>query len=359
MSTSFHKRQPPAGSRPGTMIIPEGSPAPRIHVFDYDDASCSESDIDDPEALRALLNSPRKTWVNVQGFGDEAKLRAVGELFALRPLTLEDATNVPQRAKSEAGPDYHVNVVRAPLYGADGALELPQVCMILGKSWLLTLQDRPFGFFEPVRARLRDGAGRPIRQLGPDYLLYALTRTLIDRYFPVVESLATELEEIEDAIDDDAAPELLTRLHQIRRNLVAIRRIGWPQREALREVVHDDSPFVTPGVQEFLRHSEQQITQIMEAVDSARDTATGLAEIHMAAVAQKTNDVMKVLTLVGSIFIPLTFVAGIYGMNFDNMPELHGRNAYPITLGAMVAMAAGMVVWFRRKGWLGTRKKER
>jgi magnesium transporter len=353
---TFHKRQPPAGSRPGTLIIPAGSPPPLIHVFDYDASGCSEAVIDDPQALRAFLASPRNTWVNVQGFGDEAKLRALGEVFGLKPLTLEDATNVPQRAKSEPGAEHHIAIARAPLQGDDGELALPQVCMILGRNWLLTLQDRHFGFFEPVRVRLREGVGRPIRQHGPDYLLYALTRTLVDRYYPVVEALATELEEIEDAIDEDPGPEVLTRLHTIRRKLVLIRRIGWPQREALRSLVHDDSPFVSEGVQEFLRHSEQQITQIMEAVDSARDTATGLSEIHMATTAQKTNEVMKVLTLMASIFIPLTFVAGIYGMNFENMPELRSRYAYPIALGAMGAIAVAMVAWFRHKGWFGRRR---
>jgi magnesium transporter len=354
---SFHKRQPPAGSRPGTLSIPPGSPPPLIHVFDYDAHGCSEADVDDPEELRAYLASPRNTWVNVQGFGDEAKLRALAQVFSLRPLTLEDATNVPQRAKSEPGADYHIAIARAPHYAENGLLELPQVCMILGRNWLLTLQDRRFGFFDPVRVRLREGAGRPIRQNGPDYLLYALTRTLIDRYFPVVETLATELEEIEDAIEANEGTEPLTRLHQIRRQLVLIRRIGWPQREALRALVQDDSPFVTQAVQDFLRHSESQITQVMEAVDSARDTAMGLSEIHMATTAQRTNEVMKVLTLMASIFIPLTFVAGIYGMNFDHMPELHSRHAYPIALGAMAVMAAGMVAWFRHKGWLGSRRR--
>jgi len=352
---TFRKRTPPAGSRPGTLSIPKGSPPPRIHVFDYRADSVRESVIEDPAEIAPYLASENKTWVDVQGFGDEEKLRRLGDLFRFHPLTLESAVNVPQRASNEVGTEHQLIIARAPLLSEEGRIEVPQVCMILGPNFLLTLQDRYFGFFDAVRNRLRDGVGRPIRVFGPDYLTYALLDALVDHYFPIVEHLATELEDLEDEINEDPSQTVLARLHQIRRQLVIIRRIGWPQREALRSILRDPSPFVSPETQVFLRSVEQHITQIMEAVDSSRDMTTGLVDIYLSNLSQRTNEVMKVLTLMASIFIPLTFIAGIYGMNFENMPELRSPLGYPLALGAMVSVAAGMILFFRRKGWLGSR----
>jgi magnesium transporter len=351
---TFRKRLPPVGARVGTLAIPEDAPPPRIHVFDYGPHACHESDIEDPEDLRAFIESDHQTWVDIQGFGDAAKLLRIGELFGLHPLTLEDATNVPQRAKSEIFEKYQLIIGRAPQQSEAGRIETPQVCMIVGPNFLLTFQDRYFGFFDPVRERLRQGEGRPIRSLGPGYLAYALLDTLIDHYFPMVEELATQLEELEEDENQGSGTPTLSRLHQIRRKLVVIRRVGWPQREALRGLARDDSPFVGEEVQRYLRNTEEHAVQIMEAVDSCRETTQGLVDIYMSNLSQRTNDVMKVLTLMASIFIPLTFIAGIYGMNFENMPELQQRYGYPFALFTMVAVAIGMLAYFRRKGWLGS-----
>lgn len=345
---------PPVGARPGTLSIPAGSPPPRIHVFDYDADSCREASIENPEELATYLESSKKTWVDVQGFGDEAKLRRLGELFGFHLLTLEGAVNVPQRASNDVGSTHQQIIARAPILTESGRIEVPQVCMILGPNYLLTLQDRHFGFFDPVRSRLRDGPGRPIRRLGPDYLAYALLDVLVDHYFPIVEQLATELEDLEEEINDDPSREALARLHEIRRKLVVIRRVGWPQREALRNIIHEDSPFISEDTRVFLRHVEQHAIQIMEAVDSSRETTNGLVDIYLSNVSQRTNEVMKMLTLMASIFIPLTFIAGIYGMNFQFMPELNSPRGYPLALGVMGTVAVGMLLFFRRKGWLGS-----
>jgi len=355
---TFRKRMPPVGARPGTLAIPEGSPPPRIHVFDYGPDVCDESAIDEPRELAPYLDSEHQTWVDVQGFGDEAKLRRLGEVFGFHLLTLESAVNVPQRAGNDVGPAHQLIIARAPLLGEDGRIEVPQVCMILGPNYLLTLQDRYFGFFDAVRTRLRQGIG-PMRTLGPDYLTYALLDTLIDHYFPIVEHLATELEELEEEIDHEPSPAMLSRLHEIRRQLVVIRRVGWPQREAIRSIIHDASPFISPEVQPFLRNTEQHVTQIMEAVDSSREMTSGLVDVYLSSLGQRTNEVMKVLTLMASIFIPLTFIAGIYGMNFEFMPELHHRLGYPLAIAMMLVVAGGMLVYFRRKGWLGSRKEDK
>lgn len=356
---TFRKRMPPAGARPGTLSIPAGSPPPRIHVFDYDADTCRESAIENPEELAPYLESSHKTWVDVQGFGDEAKLRRLGELFDFHPLTLESAVNVPQRAANEVGPDHQKIIGRAPILSESGRIEVPQVCMILGSNYLLSLQDRHFGFFDPVRNRLRAGPGRPIRRLGPDYLAYALLDALVDHYFPIVEHLASELEDLEEEINDDPSQSALTRLHEIRRQLVVIRRVGWPQREALRSVLIEPSSFISSDTQVFLRNTEQHIVQIMEAVDSSREMTNGLVDIYLSNLSQRTNEVMKVLTLMASIFIPLTFIAGIYGMNFEFMPELQTPLGYPTALAVMVTVAVGMIFFFWRKGWIGSRRDRR
>ena len=355
---TFHKRLPPPGSRPGTLVVPPGSPPPRIHVFDYRGDLCREQDIENPEQLREYLESDRFTWIDVQGFGDETKLWELAAVCDLHPLTLEDATNAPQRARSELRDDQHLIVARVPLATAEGGLEVPQVFMILTRSWLMTFQDRYFGFFDPIRERLRHGVGRPMRQHGPDYLAYALLDALVDRYFPIVEELAAQQENLEEQVNEDPAPAVLTELHSIRRKLVLIRRIGWPQREALRSMLVEHDSFVTDEVKLFLRSTEQHMAQIMEAVDSTKDATSGMVEVYLSSISQRTNEIMKVLTLMASIFIPLTFVAGIYGMNFESMPELHSRWGYPAVLLIMATTAAGMLFYFRRRGWIGGGKRD-
>ena len=351
---TFQKRLPPVGSRPGTLAIPEGSPPPVIHMFDYRGERCAEREIHDPQDLRAYLASPDTTWVDVAGFGDEAVLRAIGDLFELHPLALEDATTGPQRARHEITPDHQLIIARCPILGEEGGVEVPQVCIILRRNTILTLQDRRHGFFEPVRRRLREGIG-PIRDGGPDYLASALLDTLVDRYFPIVEQLASELEDLEDRVSGEPEPEVQVHLHHVRRQLVVIRRSGWPQRETLRSLAQEPSPFIGEEARAYLRSTEQHITQIMEAVDSSREMAAGLVDVYLSNMSQRTNEVMKMLTLMASIFIPLTFIAGIYGMNFQNMPELQQRYGYPAAIGVMLAVACAMLVYFRRKGWLGSR----
>jgi magnesium transporter len=353
MTAAFHKIHPPAGSRPGTLAVPPGSPPPAVYVTSYDRDGVEEVRVDDPAALAPFAHGERTCWIDVQGLGDEAVLRRIGEVFDLHPLALEDAVNVPQRAKSEPYDEHQLIVARMPIVAPDGHVDTPQVCLLVGPRWLLTFQERRFGFFDPVRQRIRAGLG-PIRTLGPDYLAYALIDTLVDGYYPVAEDLSCRLEELEDDIEDVPGPHVLGAIHRIRRQLVVLRRIGWPQREAIRALVREETPFVTEGVRTYLRDTHDHIAQIMELVDSTHELAVGLSEVYLSHVSQRTNEVMKVLTIMASIFIPLTFIAGVYGMNFEYMPELGQRNAYFAVLAAMVAVAAGMLLYFRHLGWLGS-----
>jgi magnesium transporter len=345
--------RPPAGARPGTLAAPADSPPPRIHVTSYAPDAMKERDVDDVEELARYVDPERTAWIDVHGLGDERVLRRIGEIFGLHPLALEDAVNASGRAKSELYPDHQLVIARLPIFDGGGAIDVPQVALLIGRRHLLTFQERSFGCFDPVRQRLREGVP-PIRGAGPAYLAYALIDTVVDRYYPIVESLTHELEDLEeDAIHAAPGSKVLERIHQNRQRLVVLRRIGRPQREALLELATTDSPFVAPEVRTFLRDSHDHIAQVVELADSAHELSVSLLEVYRSSLGQRTNEIMKLLTMIGSIFIPLTFVAGIYGMNFDHMPELRRPWAYPATLAGMAAIAAGMILYFRHRGWIG------
>jgi len=352
---TFRKSHPPVGARPGTLAIPPDSPPPRIRLVCYDANGIDERDVDDVETL-AGLREDRVAWVDVRGLGDEALLRRIGEIFAIHPLALEDAVNVPQRAGTTLYEQQQVIVVRVPRIDEEGAIDVPQVCFVLGRNYLVTFEARSFGFLEPVRQRLRAGIG-PIRSSGPDYLAYALIDTLIDHYYPIVQSLAEAMEELEDEVIQHPLDDSLARIHQIQRQLVVIRRVGAPQREALASLLRDHSPFLCDTVRVFLRDTYDHVAQIMEAVDSTREMGISLVNLHLSNVSQRTNEVMKVLTLMASIFIPLSFLAGVYGMNFDYIPGVHARESFAIFIAVIVAIAAAMVWGFWRRGWLGSRRR--
>lgn len=342
--------RPPIGATPGTLAIPDDAEPTRIHVYEYTTGIHRERDVDDPEDLRAYLKPETNVWVDVQGFRDEQKLWKIAEVFGLHPLVLEDATNVPQRAKSQAHAHEHVIVCRVPVLREDGDVETPQVCLILGAGWLITVQAQRRGFLDPVRAQIREGVGE-IRQHGVDYLAYALIDAIVDRYFPVVQDLAEQLEDLEAEVAERASPAQLPRIQRVRRALTVIRRVGWPQREALGELAREPSAFVGAAARVYLRDAEQHVRQIVELADSSRELAGLTTEIYLSQLTHRTNEVMKVLTLVSSIFIPLTFIAGVYGMNFDYMPELRWKLGYPAVVFGMALLAAGFGLWFRRRGW--------
>jgi len=352
---AFRKSHPPIGARPGTLAIPPDSPPPEIHLISYDADRVEQREIHDVETL-ADLRDDGVTWVDVRGLGDEALLRRIGDIFGIHPLALEDAVNVPQRASSTLYEEQQVIVVRVPLIDGDGAIDVPQVCFVLGRNFLVTFQSRFFGFFEPVRQRIAAGIG-PIRKAGADYLAYALIDTLIDRYYPIVQTLSESMEELENEVIEHPQDDTLAKIHQIQRRLVVIRRVGAPQREALAAILRDHSPFVSDGVRVFLRDTFDHVAQIMEAVDSTREMGISLVNLHLSNVSQRTNEVMKVLTLMASIFIPLSFLAGVYGMNFEYIPGVHDPRSFAVFVGLLVTIAAVMVFVFWRRGWIGSRRR--
>lgn len=355
----FRKRHPPVGSRPGTLVIPDSAPPPRVCVMDYGPGDVDEREIADIEELTAFLQSGTVTWVDVQGFGDETVIRRLGEIFSIHALALEDAVNVPQRPKSESYEGHQLYITRMGTLDsvAEVQVRTEQVSIFLGEHFVLTIQERLGDVFDPVRARIRAGVG-PIRRSGPDYLAYALIDTVIDGYYPVLEQMGEYLEALEDSTFENAKKSNLRRIYHAKRQLLELRRAVWPQREALSSLIRDENPLVSAPVRVYLRDCYDHAVQVIDVTETFRELASNLMDIYLSAVSQRTNDVMKVLTIIGSIFIPLTFLAGIYGMNFQHMPELAQPWAYPALLAVMLAVALGMVVFFWRRGWLGEREEE-
>ena len=346
------RRQPPVGAPPGTLVMAPDQVPPEIHLICYGPDRLDERPVTDLDSLRTLPPDG-VTWVDVQGLGDEAVLRTLGEIFHLHPLALEDAVNVPQRPKAELYPDFYLFITRMTRLTEAHEVIAEQVTIFFGRNYVLTLQELRGDVLDPVRRRIR-GAQGLIRQSGPDYLAYALIDTVIDGYYPVAESLGDRLQELEEEILACATPEGLRRIHRMRRELLRLRRAVWPQREAVNSLIRDESDLVSATVRQYLRDCYDHTVQLADVIETYRELATGLMDIYLSSMSQRTNEVMKVLTIVGAIFIPLTFLAGVYGMNFQYMPELHRRYGYPLLLLVMLVVAAGMVMFFKRKGWLGT-----
>jgi magnesium transporter len=352
-SVLFRKRHPKVGARPGTLMIGDQAVPPVIRMIVYNLAQVREQKIDDVEQLAVALEDHEVTWVDVQGFGDEALIRRIGEIFQIHPLALEDIVNMPQRPKTESYEGQTLIITRMTRITDAHAIDMEQVSILMGKGYVLTFQERYGDILDPVRERIRHGKGRPIRRSGSDYLSYAIVDTIIDGYYPVIESIGDHLEKLEGIVMRQPTTATLQELNQTKNLLVNLRRVIWPHREFVSTLMRDDNELIGDEVRLFLRDTYDHCVQTAEVIEMYRDMATGLMNMYLSSIANRTNDVMKVLTIMASIFIPLTFMAGIYGMNFEHMPELHVRWAYPAIWVAMGLTASGMLIFFWRKGWLG------
>jgi magnesium transporter len=298
----------------------------------------------------------------VVGLANVELIAKLGEEFELHRLALEDVVNVHQRPKAEEFEDHIFIVTRMLL--SDSPDDSEQISLFIGEGYLLTFQEREGDCFEPVRKRLRDGRGR-IRSSPPDYLCYALIDAIIDGYFPVLEHYGERLEDIEDAVVTDPEPEHVQVLHDLKRELLLVRRSVWPLREMINAIIRDEHKLFTEPTRVYLRDCYDHVIQLIDIIETYREIASGLIDVYISSVGAKMNEIMKVLTIIATIFIPLGFMAGLYGMNFDssvspwNMPELHTRYGYPIALLAMVLIGGGMLYYFWRKGWIGSGRRRR
>ena len=348
----YRKRHPPVGAGPGTLAIPEGAPAPRIRVLHYDAGDVLEQEDVQSEELAAFLDAPGTTWIDVEGIGDEGVMRALAEVLGLHALVTEDVVNTPQRPKAEPYDNHVLLIVRMVTPRPPAGIDSEQVSIVVGDRFVATFQERPGDVLDPVRARVRSGAGR-IRTAGPGYLAYAILDSIIDAYYPVVEALGDALEMLEDEVMLDPSPDVLRKLNGVKNTLALLRRLLWPQRDAINSLIRGDADLIGEPVRVFLRDTHDHCTQLAEVVESYRELASGLLNTHLAVVSNRMNEIMKVLTIMASIFIPLGFLAGVYGMNFDDMPELHLPWGYPALLAVMASAAMGMLLYFWRRGWIG------
>jgi magnesium transporter len=349
----FRKLHPTAGSRPGTLIVPESALSTRIQVTHISKQEVTIQEVADAESLDQSLEADQLTWVHVQGLKDVELLQQIAEHFGVHPLALEDVVNVPQRPKYEVTDHYVLAITRGLRSNREAGMPLTeQVSVVLGKNFVLSFQESYHSRFEPVFERLKRPAAR-LRALGPDYLAYVLLDIVIDSFFPLLETVGEHLDRLEAQVLTSPQPSHLKQITEVKRDLISLRRTTWAQREMVGEFLREDSSLATDQVRTFTRDMFDHCVQIADVVDMYRESATGLVNTYLSSVGQRTNDIMKTLTIVGSIFIPLTFLAGIYGMNFEHMPELHSRWAYPAIWGLMGVIAIGMVGYFYRCGWLG------
>ncbi len=345
-------RKPP-GTAPGTLAIDPEAPHPKIELMAFGPEGFVEREIEDPREARAELDRWPVTWVNVDGLGDEATLRRLAEIFGIHRLALEDVVSLGQRAKLEPYKSYLFVVGRMPA-GEPGETE--QISLFLGENFVLTFQERAGDCFDGVRERIRHGKGL-LRGAGAGYLTYALLDSLIDSYFPVLEQVGETLEAIEDEVLGEADHDTISKIHAIKRSLVSMRRAIWPHREAISALARDADSFVSEEAAVHLRDCYDHTVQIIELVEAYREAASDLMSTYLSALSNRMNEVMKVLTIIATIFIPVTFIAGLYGMNFDreaspwNMPELGWSFGYPLALVVMGVVGLGMMFFFWRKGW--------
>jgi magnesium transporter len=346
------------GTSPGTLRIPENAKATEIHLIDYNSEQLIHLNKLTPEECASHLDNYSVSWVDVSGLGNEDILKRVGKVFNLHPIILEDIVNVPQRPKIE---DYREQVVAIaqmviPKDKGDG-FWLEQVSFVIGKNYLLTVQEEgELDCFDGVRKRIHNNKG-VIRSKGADYLAYALWDAIIDGFFPILEAYGEKIELLEDEVVLNPSNKTLAKIYKIKRELLALRRAIWPQRDAINALIRDANPLINPEVLIYWRDCYDHTVQIMDVIETYRELASSLTDIYLSAVSNRMNEVMKLLTVISSIFIPLTFIAGIYGMNFDteispwNMPELKWYLGYPLCWALMLTVAGSLILFFWRKGW--------
>lgn len=359
----FKSRHALPGSSPGLFDARahEGPiVAPKIRLVEYRGLDLIEREFTSIDELPACDGADRTYWIEVNGTGDPAVLQALGAKFGLHPLALEDVLHTPQRPKIEPYENCLFIILQMLYRLPDGRMCGEQLSMFLGKNLLITIQEESqFDVFTPVRERIRGGRGF-IRKNGPDYLAYALLDAIIDHCFPLLESVGDALEELEDTVLERPRPAVVATIHEYRRMLLQLRRFVWPERDVVSALLHDETGLIHKDTKVFLRDCYDHTIQIMDLIESYRDVSSGLMELYLSAVGMRTNEIMRVLTVMSSIFIPLTFVAGLYGMNFDfdggkmplNMPELHQPHGYAVCVAVMLCIAVGQIIFFKRKKWL-------
>jgi len=324
----------------------------KLSVIKYDGANFQEKVVDNVAEALAFRNKSSVMWLNIDGVHQPEIIEQVGKSFGLHPLVAEDIASTGQRPKMEDFDDYIFVVLRMLRFDEkENETKTEQISILLGRDFVVSFQEREGDVFDTIRERLRNNKGR-IRKLGADYLAYALIDAVVDNYFMILEKLGETIEEIEDKLVTNPTSETLQTLYDLKREMVFLRKSVWPLREVINRLERSESPLINKSTFVYLRDVYDHTIQVMDAVETFRDMLSGMLDIYLSSVSNRMNEVMKVLTVIATIFIPLTFVAGIYGMNFRFMPELEQAWSYPAVLILMLVVAMLMVVYFRRKKWI-------
>jgi magnesium transporter len=350
----FRRISRKTGLPPGTLmhIGEKKEEEVKITVMDYDATTCQEESMKSVEECITFKDTPTVTWINVSGIHDVNVVQELGKIYDLHSLVLEDILHTGQRPKLEDHENYLFIVLRMIYRDEEsGDIVSEQVSIILTPHVVLSFQEKEGDVFSPIRERIKANKGR-IRKMKADYLAYSLMDAVVDHYFIVLEQLGERIESLEENLVTDPRPETLKTIHAMKNEIIYLRKSIWPLREVVSSLERGESSLIEESTQVFLRDVYDHTIQVIETVETFRDMVSGMLDIYLSSASNRMNEVMKVLTIIATIFIPLGFLAGVYGMNFDKMPELHWENGYFYALSVMFLVAASMLIYFKRKGWL-------
>ena len=330
----------------------------RITVIEYDEQNFKTKEIERIDECVPFKETSAVSWINVDGLHDITVAEELGKCYGIHPLITEDILNTNQRTKIDIFDDYIFIAFKMLTYNVESrTLDVEQVSLILGEKFVITFQEKPGDIFEPVRNRIKNGKGR-VRKMGADYLAYTLVDAVVDNYFSVLENIGEEIEYMEEELVSNPTPDTLQRIHVLKREMIFLRKSVWPLREIIGGLERDEVPLIKESTHIYLRDLYDHTIQVIDTLETYRDVITGVLDVYLSSISNKMNEVMKVLTIFAVIFIPLTFIAGIYGMNFNpeispfNMPELNWYYGYPFIIGIMVALGVIMLLYFKRKRWM-------
>ena len=343
-----------AGMPPGTMVFigERKQEKARIDIMHYSADALEEPGDVSVNQCRDFARKPGVLWVDVNGIHDVGLIETLGKAFDLHPITMEDIVNTTHRPKVEEFPDYLYIVLKTITFQPEtNSIGIEQVSLVLGKNFVISFRESESDIFSAVRGRIRSGKGR-IRSMKSDYLAYSLMDMVVDHYFLAVERIGDRIEEIDETILTHPESENIKEIHRLKRVILSLRKAVWPLREEIGTLEKSESEIIQPATRIYLRDLYDHTVQIIDMAETFRDILIGMHDTYLSGVSNRMNEIMKVLTIIATIFIPLTFIAGVYGMNFQNMPELEWTWGYYIVLALMLAVAMGLLVFFRRRKWI-------
>lgn len=347
------KRGKKVGAAPGTMVHIGGHKpeVTAVQLFDYSADDLLEQPLVNPASYKRVDAEDRVSWLNVDGVNQAHVVESLGKAFGLHPLVMEDILNTDQRPKVEDYDGYLYIVLRMLRFDKDQQqIHSEQVSLVMGSNFVLSFQEKPGDIFDGIRQRLR--TGRRIRFMQADYLAYALLDAVVDHYFEMLEYLGDQVEELEDELIDDPGPDTMARIHHYKREMLLLRKSIWPLREVLNRLARDESSLISQETQLYLRDVYDHAVHVIDSIDTIRELLVGMLDLYLSSVSKRMNEIMKVLTIFASLFMPLTFIVGVYGMNFDVMPELHWRWSYPVVMLVMLVIVIGLLAAFRKQRWI-------